>query len=409
MKSRALRGVLFVLVLAAYAGAGYAIWRAESHAAAERGIAESFDRQARQCVLALADLRAAFQAYVADGQAVAQWQQTAQTGVSAVGANLAALRAAARAPEAQGAIEAAVEHVGSLAKSDSRAREYLDTGQRLSASDIVFAEVAPITTKAANAVELARGQESIASATILDTIRMRQLYALAGAALTSLVDLLLLLPIPAAGDAATAAADAAEPSEGLGLSHIVPTRNAEARQGPAPGAPLAGAAETAPGAPAPAATPGVDLAAAAEVCVSLARVREPRDLPAALERAAEVLGAVGVVVWMPDGPHGALRPALAHGYTPMAVTRMGAIPADADNAMALAFRTAQTQTVPPDAGSAGAVAAPLVTSDGCSGVLAAELARPGHLDQVRAVATILAAQLATLISPSGQGTDGSRS
>ena len=53
--------------------------------------------------------------------------------------------------------------------------------------------------------------------------------------------------------------------------------------------------------------------------------------------------------------------------------------------------------------ASGAIVAPLVTSDGCSGTLSVEL-REGvrTTPELRAVATILAAQLATLITPSAQ-------
>jgi hypothetical protein len=129
-------------------------------------------------------------------------------------------------------------------------------------------------------------------------------------------------------------------------------------------------------------------------------VKEPGEFPGLLARAADILDAVGIIIWMPCGPASALRPALAHGYAPVAITRMGNIATDADNATALAFRSQTTEVVAADGEAGGAVVAPLVTADGCSGVLAAELrggvTPTGH---VRAVATIIAAQMATLISP----------
>jgi hypothetical protein len=118
-----------------------------------------------------------------------------------------------------------------------------------------------------------------------------------------------------------------------------------------------------------------------------------------LDRAAAVLNAAGLVIWMPDGPGAHLRPTLAHGYAPVVITRMGTIAADADNATAVAFRTQVLQTVPAEGTAPGAVAAPLVTADGCSGVMAAELRAGSPATDVRAVAAIIAAQLATLISP----------
>jgi hypothetical protein len=70
----------------------------------------------------------------------------------------------------------------------------------------------------------------------------------------------------------------------------------------------------------------------------------------------------------------------------------------ADNAIAKAFRVAQTQIVDGGGQSTGALAVPLVTPAGCTGVLALEL-RDGseRCDLVRACATILAAQLSLLV------------
>jgi hypothetical protein len=58
------------------------------------------------------------------------------------------------------------------------------------------------------------------------------------------------------------------------------------------------------------------------------------------------------------------------------------------------------QTVHGDAVSNGAIAAPLVTPTGCVGVMAAEVRHEGERDAAKlAAATIVAAQLATLVGP----------
>jgi hypothetical protein len=124
-----------------------------------------------------------------------------------------------------------------------------------------------------------------------------------------------------------------------------------------------------------------------------------------LERIAKALDASGVIVWMPGGPGSALRPVLAHGYAPFALARMGSIdPAD-DNATATAFRTGKVLVVPSEPLASGAIVAPLITSDGCSGAMAVAL-REGveATDHLRAVATILGAQLATLFTPTASAT-----
>jgi hypothetical protein len=158
-------------------------------------------------------------------------------------------------------------------------------------------------------------------------------------------------------------------------------------------------ASTAPKA-SPAAAAAPDLDAIADLCSSLARVQDTRELQALLERAAKALDASGVIVWMPEGPQGTLRPVLAHGYASLALSRMGIIHPAADNATATAFRTKSVVMVPAEAQACGAVVAPLISSEGCSGAMAVEL-REGveATPQVRAVATIVAAQLATMFTP----------
>jgi len=141
-----------------------------------------------------------------------------------------------------------------------------------------------------------------------------------------------------------------------------------------------------------------DLAAAARLCTELGRVLETRDVAPLLEGAAEVLNAVGLIVWIWD-PHGtALIPALAHGYSDDVLAQLPGVRRDADNATATAFRSAQTRIVKGSNLANGAVVVPLMTPGGCGGVLAVEL-RHGReqSESVRALAMIFAAQLATLV------------
>ena len=78
---------------------------------------------------------------------------------------------------------------------------------------------------------------------------------------------------------------------------------------------------------------------------------------------------------------------------------MGSIHRDANNAAAAAFRASETRTVTGDASTAGAVIVPLMTSDGCVGVMSAEMKSGSEKDEsAQALATIFAAQLATLVA-----------
>jgi GAF domain-containing protein len=58
------------------------------------------------------------------------------------------------------------------------------------------------------------------------------------------------------------------------------------------------------------------------------------------------------------------------------------------------------ETVPAEAGASGALVVPLVGSSGCVGVMSAEVAAGREFDEAtRAIATILGAQMATLVHP----------
>jgi hypothetical protein len=143
-----------------------------------------------------------------------------------------------------------------------------------------------------------------------------------------------------------------------------------------------------------------DFAGVASLCVDLARVVDTRALPSLLDRAASVLDASGIILWIADPDGRELNPIFAQGYPQQLVTRLGTIPRDAENATAAAFRTSLLQTVMADSISPGAIAAPLVTAGGCVGVMAAEVRHDAERQEMKlAAATIVAAQLATLVGP----------
>jgi hypothetical protein len=412
MKSRALRAVFVLLALAAQAGAGYQVWRVDDQISAARSGATDFDRKARLAVLALSDIRAAQQAYVAEGQASDIWLARVDGLVQATAPRLSELRVAAIAAEAQGGLEAAVESFSAFGPSDAKARDYVRSGQRLSASDVIFTDGASLLTKATNAIDTSRGQESVAREIGIAVLRQQLLYWIGGAALVTLLVLLLLFPIPmitagAGTGKGTETVDAGSSSfGGLGISKVAPDRRAslhELAPGLAAGETAAPASGSGPG-PAAGESAGPDLQAVADICSAFALVEDPGELHGLLERIARALEATGLIIWMPDNQQGPLRQVLACGYAPLSLTRMGTIDPSADNATAIAFRTKSVQVVATEAHSSGAIVAPLVTSDGCSGTLSVELKEGVRITpQLKAVATILAAQLATLITPSAQG------
>jgi hypothetical protein len=141
----------------------------------------------------------------------------------------------------------------------------------------------------------------------------------------------------------------------------------------------------------------LDLAAIAGLCTRLARAIQPRDIAPVLEDAARMLNAVGVILWMWDPATRTLRHVLAYGYSAELVARLPRVRYDTDNAIAEAFRSNSTRIVKGSGQATGAVVVPMVTPAGCAGVLALELHdREEERESVHALATILAAQLATL-------------
>jgi hypothetical protein len=123
-------------------------------------------------------------------------------------------------------------------------------------------------------------------------------------------------------------------------------------------------------------------------------------VPALLERAARVLEAKGVIVWLADKAGTTLRPALAYGYSERVLLRLDSLEAAADNVTSLSFRSIRSQCMNGAApGAPGAIAVPLVTAGGCAGVLSAEVRDSKPAAEMVALAKIIAAQFATLIAP----------
>jgi GAF domain-containing protein len=81
---------------------------------------------------------------------------------------------------------------------------------------------------------------------------------------------------------------------------------------------------------------------------------------------------------------------------------MQPVPRNAENAAATAYRTGALQIVLARPGASnGALAAPLLTPDGCIGALTAEIkGRSETSDATQALAAIFAAQLASVLASS---------
>lgn len=142
--------------------------------------------------------------------------------------------------------------------------------------------------------------------------------------------------------------------------------------------------------------PAIDLDETAALCTAISRLTDAAALPALLERAARILDARGIIIWMAAGEE--LFAVSAHGYGPGVVSRLRPIGRTADNATAAAWREGEIRIVAGDATSHGAIVTPLLGSEGAVGVFAAEV-RHGREDDAatKAVAAIIASQLAAVL------------
>jgi hypothetical protein len=251
------------------------------------------------------------------------------------------------------------------------------------AADVVYTEGGNAAAAAARHVEAARDADE--QAFDAAAVATRKADGAAAGAAAGLCAIVLLVLAAAPGAAAPAA-------PGLGIEQRAGAQPAS------PGPPPVPAARTAR-----AISPV--LATAASLCTDFGRARDVADVNQLLARAAEVMDASGIIVWVggasaPDQDR--LRPALAHGYSPAAIAKMPAVPRHADNAAAAAYRTGVLQIVLARPGvSAGAVVAPLLAAEGCVGALAVEVRSGGEgSDSVQALAAIFAAQLAPMVSAS---------
>ncbi|MEQ1869980.1 MAG: helix-turn-helix transcriptional regulator [Vicinamibacterales bacterium] len=160
--------------------------------------------------------------------------------------------------------------------------------------------------------------------------------------------------------------------------------------------------EMAPGAPAspPASPPAFDLSAIAHLCSRLAQADRAADVEQLMSEAARSLNAIGMLLWIWDAEYGGVRASLGHGYSRQVLARLPLVRREADNAIGAALRTSVTQVVDGHGSATSAIVIPLLSSVGCTGVLAVECASGlEHQQDLQAVAGIIAAQLSALVDP----------
>ena len=407
MTSRTLRTLLLLSAFGAVVAGSFVVYGAESARAAATQAAIVFDAQARAALDEIAGLRGAQQAYVAQGQGAPYWLRQAAESLARVDRGVAELAQIASSDATRSAVQAAGASLEQFRTLDKRARQFVENGQPLVASDLIFNESLTTLSAASSHLVTAADSERAERAAEADSMAQRIIYAAGGAAAVLLLVVMLLAPVPEADvDVLTAMRALTEAPALRGQAVAAPAKPKFEAAGDeessarlisrTPAQPPSGTT-AAPPAPAVA---SVSLNEASRVCAELARVTSAGDIPDLLARVATIIDARGVIVWVADDQGIALYPLFTHGYPQSVVMRLGTLSADANNATAAAWRAGDLTVVGSAGNAPGAIVAPIVTAEGCVGVLAAELAVGGEArDDVRAMAVIFAAQLATVVTP----------
>lgn len=359
----------------------------------------AFELAARDATDALDDALAGQQAYVAIGQDAGDWSKKVATYLRTATTRIEQLKANASHPSSLTPLRDASVAADTLASLDRRIGADLASGEMRTASELVFGESADAISSAMSFVDAAVAAER--QTTDDRVASLRRLLAiglsLLGVILAGLVGMLGFSrqrseqsETAAEPVASTSPSDAALESEAARILIAGSTPEYPVLDEPAADEASAEA-----------------LTRIAGICTEFGRVQSGEELQQLVRRAADVMQARGVIVWLGNRSGGDLRPVLAHGYSDATLARLAPITRTADNATAAAYRNSEVQVVRARPGEAqGAIAAPLLASDGCIGALTAEIVEYGAEDsgRVRALATILASQLAGVLSAASEST-----
>ncbi len=375
-----------VLTVAILATSGCCYWAAmlERTALDQRRMLATSTADARALQGALSDARRALAAMASPGQAAVSWSRQAVASIDTARGRLTALAGA----EGGAHLRALTERLDRLVEAETRLHEYAVGGRALMASDVAFGEALPhvdaVDQQVADTVTamITNADRAIAAT------RDRQILAFSGALGALGIAAVLLTPLPrprdeeAAGALADSGADDVPGVTELALHTASPTAPAPT---PVPEARVIEKAR-------------VDLTPLAAACEALARISDGAKLPGVLDAVRPTLGARGLAVWLADGA--SLRIAASSGYDPRVVERFPVLSTADDTPTSQAFATVAPVRTPPRTTQPAAVAVPIVGARGTTGVLSFEMANGRDAStEVVAAATIVAAQLASLLEP----------
>jgi hypothetical protein len=382
---------LLIIGLLVTAGLGFRAVEDETSLgrASREGVAH--DRAADQAIEALLDLRASLHAYVAPGQGVPFWSRRSEEILDRLREQLAALDTALTAQRRS--LSETLDTVDQLAAAERRAREYARRGETLLAGDVVFTEVRDLMSSAIDEVEGARNTLNAATAARIGALRREQaMLAAAAVVLWAIIALVLATP--------TKPVAVKDPNEWRNDLAATIKKQIPKEPEPARTKPVEPVERVEPVEPREPAVTVKALAQVGEICADLSTLSDLGALTGALDRAAGVLDAGGMIVWIASNDGSSLSPVASHGFDQKMVSRIGRIPRDSANLTAAAYRdniprvSAATPTAP------AALAVALCGPTGPVGVLSMELKSGVPADEARvALATIFAAQLATLANP----------
>jgi hypothetical protein len=380
MHRRSLRHGLVVLLFMAAAGAAAFAWTVDQQLTALRASEHVVSSRFDTLVQSIARFDAAQQLFDPARESETEWFARVRRLLTQIETQARGLHTSTSSASAARAFDDVTARVVSAV---ARAEENLRDGYDLMAADLVQDEARP----GAEAMRAAVLEWRAAEANAADTSRaalFQQLWTVLGGTLAFwAIGVLLLAPRQTVAAAAVPAS----------LSILAEPAGDAAIAAQAEPAPLQPSASPEP------VHPVVDLVPAAELCADITRADDGETLAALVDRAAGVIGASGMVVWLSSGDQ-ELVPVLTHGYGPHAQDLIGALPLAEENITTRAWHSGQLQWVDGDPQSRGAIAAPLFQGPRRTGVLSVELADGAKADAVpRALTSILAAQFATAVSP----------
>lgn len=368
MQTRARRFVLVGILLAGGVGAAFSTWsiaqRVDELGRSEQETADRIDH-----LLATVTATAfAQQSYVTPASDGVQAGRIPAL-IEQIRAETIGVRPHVRSLNAGRTLQSVADGASALGDIEGRAQEHVRLGQDSLAADVIVSEARTLTDAIAAGLRDLRVAESVAVANARASALKYAWTVIGSVAVIWMLGLILL-----AWSSASRATD-----ESLSSS-VVPSVVARAEVEPIP-----------------VQLGGPDLSLAAELCTAMARLTAADDLPGLLKRAASILDASGIVVWMAAGEE--LFAASAFGYQPQVISRLGPINRGAINATAAAWRTGTMQIVIGERGGQGAVVAPMLGPDRCVGVLAVELPYGREEEPViKAVTTMVAAQLTAALA-----------